>query len=101
MATVNVVFAAGGARGTFGSLDVYRGVPASAENITSSGTSAVSTNAATTGSIARITASGGAVYAKVGSAPTATVGGDWLIPDGASLDLAIPVGYKIAVIDAA
>jgi hypothetical protein len=85
-----------------GFMPAHAAVPAVSEAITSSGTSQTTTGAVTHSREAiKVTASGGAVWVAVGSAPTAAAGNDHLVPDGATLDLVhLLPGWKVAVIDA-
>lgn len=72
-----------------------------AEEITSSATSASSSNASPSGTgFCVITVSGGDVWVKFGSAPTAAAGSDWLILEGQTRDFKVAKGTKVAVIDA-
>lgn len=95
MAILNVVY---GTISTQGSA--YNGAWLAAANVTTSGTSAQSA-VTTQNCVARVAAVGGAMYVLAGQNPTATVGGGAYLADGAWLDLALPEGHRIAVIDAA
>ena len=99
MAIVGITFGAA----MDGITPVYAGLPAVSEVITSSGTSQATSGAvAHPDQIARVTASGGAVWVKTGAAsPTAAAGDDYLVPDGGTIDLGrLQVGWKVAVVDA-
>jgi hypothetical protein len=93
MATLNVVY--GMARGN---LNAYDATPVAAANVTTSGTSAQSA-VTTMPCVARVTAIGGAMYVTAGVNPTATVGAGWYLGSGASIDLIMPVGHRLAIID--
>lgn len=97
MAIVNIVFASTG--GPTGAIPAYNGGAMSAENVTSSGTS-VQSSASPIGAAARITAIDAAVYVKTGGNPTAATGDQWYIATGATLDLFVNSGDRIAVISA-
>jgi hypothetical protein len=74
---------------------------AESEAITSSGTSQATTIAADNQKVvARIAVSGGAVWVKFGSAPTAASADKFLVPDGAVEYFSVFTGDKVAVIDA-
>lgn len=92
MGTVNIVFA------NTGASPAYKGGALAAENLTSSGTSAQSTNTAPVGCYVRIT-SDTAGYVKTGSNPTAAVGDEWRLLENQPLDLEVNKGDKVAVID--
>lgn len=98
MGTVNVVIGTVG--GLSGSAQAYNGSPESAENVTSSATSAATTNTAVRdGLCARVTTDT-AVYVKTGASPTAAAGTDWYLPANGTIDLFLNTGDKVAVIDA-
>ena len=98
MGTVNIVFSSVG--GNSGAMPAYNGHPISAENVTSSGTSAQSTGSASGRGLAvRITPTVD-IYAKIGTNPTAAVGDEWLIPAYMAMDFLVEPGDKVAVIDA-
>ncbi len=96
MATVNVALSKG--------MNGYPTTTTDArvsEVITSSGTSQASTSLALGGEVVTITASGGNVWVKIGAAPTAEEGGDWLVLDGTTRYFApTAAGDVVAVIDA-
>lgn len=97
MATVAVAFTLA----MDGPAPVVAAVPGSVQSITSSGTSAASTITAGNDEICQITATGGNVWVKFGSAPTAAAGSDYLILDGQTREFGfVPPGAKVAVIDA-
>lgn len=81
---------------------VYPRAPRKSETVTSSGTSAMSANSAVGGEFITVTAIDGAVYALIGTNPTALATGAGMeaIPSGGTKDFG-PVndGDKIAVID--
>ena len=98
MGTVNVTFASVG--GPSGAMPAYNGRSQASENITSSGTSAQSTNTAPrSGTVARIAAVDASVYVKTGDNPTAAAG-DWFLALGTTIDLFLEAGDKVAVINA-
>lgn len=99
MATVNIVLANVGGQGTGGRYPAYIGAGARAENLTSSATAAAATITAGSSQMARITATGGAVYAVSGTSPVAVTGEGFLILDGTTLDLALNKGETISVVD--
>lgn len=97
MGTVNVVIAPATSV-AFGPR-VYEQSFRSAENVTTSGTSAASTGTAKSGDIARITAIAGACY--VGTAGAAAVNAaGWYLAEGMTLDLGMREGDAVAVIEA-
>jgi len=101
MGTVNVTIMQAGASSLRGSVPVYAGSVLSAENITSSATSAASTGA-TTGprDIIRI-ATDTAIYVKFGTAPTAAAGDEIMVfADTVYEHGGHNPGIKVAVIDA-
>lgn len=100
MATMNVVYARAGMRGNDGEVSAYDGNFIAAANVTTSGTSAQSA-VTTVGCFARVTAIGGAMYITAGTNPTATVGPGWYLASGATIDLWLQSGQRLAVIDAA
>jgi hypothetical protein len=106
MATLSVVIAQ-----TFNPKRGYRdpvpsAVPFATEVITTTDTSQQSDIYNTGvygayGSYWIVTASGGDVWVKFGSDPTASEGNDWLILDGQTREFAVDAdGQKLAVIDA-
>jgi hypothetical protein len=95
MATVNLAFNKPFRDEGFGVTGPIR----ASENITSSGTSAQSTNTFSDDEVCMITVTGGSVYIKTGSNPTAA-SGDFLILDGSSVPVKGSTDHKIAVIDA-
>lgn len=96
MATVQITFGAA----MDGIAPVVAAVPRAAEDITSSGTSQASAITAQRGEKCQITASGGAIWVKFGSAPTASAGNDHLITDGSTREFGfLETGWKVALID--
>jgi len=80
---------------------VLDAIPAGKETITSSGTSQATTLAAANEfQFFEIVATGGNVWIKAGTAPTAAESDDRLVLDGERVHLAAKTGHKIAVIDA-
>ncbi len=106
MATVNIVLSRMWGVSMCGTnLPVIDGNAKSAQSLTSSGTSQASTPVSADPqrgayNIMRITSSGGNVWAKFGSSPTAAAGSDWLLVDGVSYDFVVRPGDKVAIIDA-
>lgn len=85
-----------------GTAPVYSRLPRKSEKVTSSGTSAQSTNTANGGEIVTVTAIDGSIYALIGSNPTALASGAGMeaIPSGSSKDFGpLKDGDKVAVID--
>ncbi|MGB3830908.1 MAG: hypothetical protein WA975_03480 [Mesorhizobium sp.] len=106
MATLSVVIAQ-----TYNPKRGYRdpvpaATPFAAEKITTSGTSQKSTIGSTGvygafGSYWILTASGGDMWVKFGTDPTAAAGSQWLILDGQTREFAVDAdAQKVAVIDA-
>lgn len=100
MATVHIV----NARTFLNSINGPHPVPSSSpvvkQTITSSGSSQATSISASDGYWV-VTASGGNVWIKAGSSPTAEAGNDWLILDGQTRDFAVSGPLeKLAVIDA-
>lgn len=87
-----------------GALPVIDPVPISAEAITSSGTSAQSSNSVPTPangvSLIWHLVSDTAVWVKFGSNPTAAAGDDYYLPAELPMQFAANPGDKVAVIDA-
>lgn len=81
------------------------GVPDAAydemQNVTTSGTQAVTTIVADSSRQCWVIAATGAVRVLAGSDPTVTTSTGWYIPAGGSLTLGAAIGQKIAIIDAA
>ena len=80
----------------------YTRAPRRSETVTSSGTSAQSTNTADDGDFATVTAIDGAVYVLIGPNPTALASGAGMeaIPSGGVKDFGpLKTGDKVAVID--
>ena len=103
MATVHIVLSNVQSRALTGStMPVADSVPTSVDTMTSTGTSAPSSiTAAATGAFWSITATGGNVYAKFGSNPTAVADEGWLILDGQTRDFAVTAASeKVAIKDA-
>lgn len=96
MATVNVVLTQSNSN-----KPIPRGSVRASEAITSSGSSQQSTGVAQGGEIWSITVSGGNVWVRMGSNPTAAAGDDWLLVDGTTRDFEASANEKVAVIDAA
>ena len=97
MGTVNIVFSSVG--GNSGAMPAYNGIPVASENVTSSGTSAQSTNSASSRGLAvRVTPTVD-IYVKIGANPTAAAG-DWYVPAYMAMDFMVEPGDKVAVIDA-
>lgn len=104
MATLSVVVAQ-----TYNPMTGYRNPVPSATalastSVTTSGTSQqadITSSGASYGAFWVLTASGGDVWVKFGSDPTAAAGDEWLIVDGQTRDFAIDAySQKVAVIDA-
>lgn len=103
MATVHCVIGSLRA-GAKGAAALLPGTTAeAAETLASGGASTASTIAAgSTDAPARfwsITAVGGNVWVKFGTAPVAASGQDWLVLDGQTREFAATAGDKVAVID--
>lgn len=82
---------------------VPNSTPTTAETITTSGASQQSSNsvqAADDNEYWVISVSGGDVWVKFGSSPTAAAGDEWLINDGQTREFKALAGDKMAVIDA-
>lgn len=99
MATVNIVYIEANEITDYSSVISLDKVIASF-NITSSALSQATSTAATKNQLALIVVSGGNVWAKAGSAPTASAGNDLLCINGTVTPVTIASGDKIAVIDA-
>ena len=103
MATLSVVLATGNTVSRWGdTLPVPLSVPKGAQALTTSGSSAQSsiTTSASLSDIWILTASGGNIWVKFGTNPTAAVGGDWLILNGQTREIGVTVdGEKLAAID--
>ena len=104
MGTVNVVLSTITNAATLqGLAPLPDSMPVSAENVTSGATSAATTGTASATVFKRqvwTVTSDTAVYIKFAASPTATAGGDWYLPAGASRDFAVSVASeKVAVID--
>lgn len=89
------------------SMPAARSVPIAADTMTSSGTSAQSSITADTGGLSRqaafwsITVTGGNVFVRFGSDPTAASDTGHLILDGTTRDFAVSAtGEKVAIKDA-
>lgn len=96
MATVNIVRTRIGA-----GVAVAAAAYIDQQNITSSGTSQATTNAADgDDQFWVVKVSGGDVYMAAGTSPTAVSGTGWLIKDGERLEFAASPSQKLAVIDA-
>ena len=98
MGTVHITF--GGAMGA--GAPVYPSKPRKSEAVTSSGTSASTTNAANGGEYARILSFDANVYVTVGASPTALASGAGMLActSGGVLDIGpLKDGDKVAVID--
>lgn len=98
MATAYVSFGGAGEVMAGGVLPVRRGNPSSTETVTTSGTSAATTNAAAYSGVATIDCAS-ALYAVVGPNPTAAPTTGWYIPAGITTDIAVNTGDKVALID--
>lgn len=97
MATVHVAFSEGNQQ----YVPVAAKTPSGSEVITSSATSQATTITANNGEFVTITASGGNVWAKIGSSPTAASADEWLILDGQTRNFGpCAAGDTCAVIDA-
>lgn len=96
MATVQITFGAA----MDGIAPVAAAIPEAAEDLTSSASSQQSTITSKRGQVCQITASGGAIWAKFGTNPTASAGNDHLIPDGSTREFGfLQDGYKVAILD--
>lgn len=95
MATVNLAFNRPFRDSGFGVVGSIR----ASENITSSASSQASSNSFQGDEVCIVTVTGGSVYIKTGSSPTAA-SGDLLVLDGSSIPIYSAAGDKIAVIDA-
>jgi len=98
MATAYVSFGSGGALGANGSIPVRNGNPTTTETVTTSGTSAASTNASPVSGFVEINCTT-ALYATVGTAPTAAATTGWYIPAGIPTQIGTLEGQKVALID--
>lgn len=99
MATAYVAFGFAGGQGSDGfQSQVINGAPSASETITTSGTAAQSTNAATRDGIVRIYCDT-AVYATIGPNPTATPTNSWIIPAGIPTPLGVTKNQKVSLID--
>lgn len=78
---------------------VVRGNPDSTEAVTTSGTSAATTNVSAGNGVAVIF-SDTAHYATVGATPTATATTGWYIPANQQFDIKVSTGDKVALITA-
>lgn len=98
MGTVNVTF--GKAMG--GGAPVYATKPRSAENVTTSTSSAQSTNTAEPGDFVSITALDANVYVSIGTNPTAVAGSGYCVLSGQTKDFGpCAMGDKVALIESA
>jgi hypothetical protein len=98
MATAYVSFGAAALKdGATGAPVVLRN-PATTETVTTSGTSAATTNTAPQDGIAAIYCAT-AVYAVAGASPTAAPTTGWYIPGAVLFHMAVKAGDKIALID--
>jgi len=106
MATVHVVLAQASGRSSTGATQpVIDSVPVNADTLTSSASSAKIDFAAPAsgwqGLFWSITASGGNVYARFGSDPTAVTDEGWLILDGQTREFAVSAASEtVAIKDA-
>lgn len=102
MATVHITLSSVQSRATTGmTMPVVDSVPTATDTMTSSGSSAQSSITAALGGFWSITATGGNVFAKFGSNPTAVTDEGWLILDGQTRDFAVSVASeKVAIKDA-
>lgn len=85
-----------------GSQPVYQRTPRKSETVTSSASSAQSTNTANSGEYATVTAIDGSVYVLIGDNPTALASGAGMdaVPSGGTKDFGpLKDGDKVAVID--
>lgn len=80
MGTVNVTIMHAGGSSARGSLPIFTGPVLSAENVTSSATSAVSTGSVSGPRDVFRIATDTAIYIKFGSAPTAAAGDEIMVP---------------------
>ena len=102
MGTLNVVVATRFRAGK--DLGEFLSIPIAAESLTTSGTSAQATAAATdTMACWVLTADGADIWVKFGANPvTAAAGDDWLIPDGETRVFNVTAtAERVAAIDAA
>lgn len=84
-----------------GGTSIYAREPRAAETLAVSGTSAATTITAMQGEVASVTAQGGAIFVRIGSAPTAASGTGYLIPDGSTREIGfLNTSDKVAGIDA-
>lgn len=83
-----------------GGVPIMESIPTAKQVITSSAASQQTTITAGNSDVCQITASGGKIWAKFGTNPTASVGNDWLILDGQTREFGlISPGDKVAIID--
>lgn len=101
MGQVVVTFGAAIAKGEYGPVPVLGAYPRSTEEITTSGTHAVTSNAAGKDDVAVIkNNSDSAVWVAVGSAPVAAVGAaHFVLPNEAHAIGGLKEGHKLSVID--
>lgn len=98
MAAVYVSFGIAGHRATSGGgVPVRHGNPTSTEIVTTSGTSAATTNSASVDGIASIY-SDADHYAVVGASPTAAAGTGWFVQANQSFEIGVNSGDKVALI---
>jgi len=97
MATADVSFGLAGLVVNGSAVGIRSGNPTSTEQVTTSGTSAATTNAAAVDGVATIY-SDAAHYAVVGKNPTASATTGWVCPADIPTDIAVAKGEKVALI---
>lgn len=98
MATAYVSFGAAAVKDAKTGAPIVDGNPTTTETVSTSGTSAATTNTAARDGVAAIYC-GSNVYAISGASPTAAAGTSWFIPAGVLFHVAVKAGDKIALID--
>lgn len=98
MATAYVSFGRSGAKGNNADAQIRNGNPTSTETVTTSASSAQSSNVALIDGMVSVDCDS-ALYATVGTSPTATPTTGWYIKAGQTFETGVRAGERIALVD--